>query len=373
MERYQKKQILKDLSAKMVFLVGPRQVGKTWLAKQIAETYSHPLYLNYDDLDNRKIIEQRSWLSTVNLIVFDELHKMKEWKSYLKGVWDTRNENMKIIITGSARLDFMKTAGDALSGRFFTHRLLPFSVKEIGAHPYPSAVDRLMIRGGFPEPFLADDEVFHARWRQNYVDGLIRQDILDFERVHAFRSMQTLVQLLRKRVGTPVSYASLARDLALSPVTVARYIEILEALYIVFRVTPHHRNVGRSLLKEPKIYFFDTGLVTAGEGEQFENMVAVSLLKAVYGRNDCLGEQCSLRYLRTKDGKEVDFAVVRDDEPELYVEAKVTDASTHRGLSSFCELHRVPGVQAVADLRNERTEGRVEIRKAESWLGELFM
>ena len=373
MERYQKELIIKDLPDKMVFLAGPRQVGKTWLARNIAGQFPQSLYLNYDNIDDREIIRKRSWRSTTDLIIFGELHKMPEWKNYLKGIWDTRDQKPCILVTGSARLDYIKSGGDALSGRFFTHRLLPISVKEAASQSVPNVMERIMDRGGFPEPFLSDDGMFPDRWRQNYVDGLIRQDILDFERIHDFRAMQTLLQMLRRNVGSTISYASLARDLAISPMTVVRYLEILEALYIVFRVTPFHRNIGRSLLKEPKVYFFDTGLVAARGGAPFENMIALSLLKSLYGRVDYRGEQCALHYLRTKDGKEVDFAIVKDDTPELLVEVKTTDSELHKGLVSFCDLLSVPGVQVVAELRHERTIGRIDVRRAESWLMELFM
>lgn len=127
MERFQEAAILLDLKKKMVFLCGPRQVGKTWLAKKIASDFPKSVYLNYDRLEDREIIRREGWRSSAELLVLDEIHKMKGWKNYLKGVFDTRDPHLKILVTGSSRLEMFRHAGDSLAGRFFRHRLLPFS------------------------------------------------------------------------------------------------------------------------------------------------------------------------------------------------------------------------------------------------------
>jgi predicted AAA+ superfamily ATPase len=195
----------------------------------------------------------------------------------------------------------------------------------------PKATDRdmdaLLERGGFPEPFLAESVDDANRWRLQYIDGLIRTDILDFERVHDFRAIQLVFELLRRRVGSPVSYSSLARDTGCSPNTIKRYVGILESLFIVFRITPFHRNIGRSLLKEPKIYFYDTGLVLGDEGVRLENLVAISLLKYANWVEDSKGKKCSLQTLRTKEKKEVDFVIVEEDKPKLIIEVKLSDTA----------------------------------------------
>ncbi|HLD22071.1 MAG TPA: ATP-binding protein, partial [Patescibacteria group bacterium] len=306
MKRTQYAAILKDLRKKMVFLVGPRQAGKTYLAKKIATSFQHPVYLNYDKRADRKIIQDEAWLESTDLLILDELHKMPDWKTYIKGVFDTKTAHLCILVTGSARLDTFRSGGESLAGRQFTHHLFPFSPAELHDTPFSKNIDRFMQRGGFPEPFLVETGEDADRWRMQYIDGLIREDILDFENIHNLRAIQLLLDMLREMVGSPISYSSIAYDVGISPMTVKKYINILESLYIVFRVTPFTKNIARSLLKEPKIYFFDTGMVLNDTGKRFENMVAVCLLKYVYERIDYRGKRTALHYLRTKEGKEVD-------------------------------------------------------------------
>ncbi len=367
MERKQKQQIISDLSKKMVFLTGPRQVGKTWLAKDIARDFPDSVYLNYDSLVDRKIIMTEAWLPRTDLLILDELHKMPMWKNYLKGVFDTKPEGMKILVTGSARLEVFRQSGDSLAGRFFRHRLLPLSPADFD----DQNLERLMTRGGFPEPFLAEDDRDADRWRMQYVDGLIRSDILDFEKIHDFKSMQMVLELLRSRVGSPVSYASIAEDVQISPNTVKKYIQILESLFIVFRVPPFAKNIARSIIKEPKIYFFDTGMVNGDEGIRFENTVALSLLKHVCHQEDCLGKPWTLNYLRTKDKDEVDFCLVNNDRPELMIEAKRSDASPARSLMVFHKKYQIPGMQLVLHLKTEKVENGIEVRRGNDYLKTL--
>jgi predicted AAA+ superfamily ATPase len=363
--------IEKDMPGKMVFLVGPRQVGKTWLAKSLTKKYKTAAYLNYDSSADRKMIRSESWLPSSDLVVLDEIHKMPKWKNYLKGVFDTKRESLRLLVTGSARLDTFRKGGDSMAGRFFTHRLFPFTPAELAGTEYDGCIDRLLERGGFPEPFLSDEEDFHNRWRRQYLDGLIRNDILDFENVHDLKAIQTVFELLRERVGSPVSLSSIARDVSISPNTVKRYLQIFEDLYIVFRVRPFSRNIARSLLKEPKIYFFDTGLVKGDSGVKFENLTALSLYSRICSRQDIKGENVDLCYIRTKEGREVDFCVTKDNTCESLVEAKFSDDSVSKQLRYFTQKLNVPGVQCVKDLRREFRDGLVEVRDAGSYLKEL--
>ncbi len=370
MERYKKSIILKDLKKKMVILSGPRQVGKTWLSKSIGEEYSNPLYLNYDATDHRVVIEERSWLDSVDLLVLDELHKMPNWKNYLKGIYDTKSSNLHILVTGSARLETFRGMGDSLAGRFFHHRLFPFSISEI-PKPKNSDIDKLMLLGGFPEPFIANDKLEASRWRSQYIDGLIREDILDFEKVHDFKKIQMTLELLRQRVGFPISYKSIADDIAASPNTVKRYIEIFEALFIIFRVSPYSKNIARSLLKEPKIYFYDTGMVQADEGVLFENLVALSLLKSQKTHEEETGEKSSLMYLRTKDKREIDFCRVINNEIKDAIEVKLSDDSISKSTLYFREKYNFDVKQVVKNLRLERKEKSIELIKGFSFLKKL--
>ncbi len=367
MERIQKSLILKDLKKKMVFIVGPRQVGKTWLSKNLVKEFSNHQYLNYDDFEDRKIIRNKSWLPKVNLLIFDELHKMKGWKNYLKGVFDTKDPNTHILVTGSARLDTFRQAGDSLAGRFFGHRLYPFTLLEFSNFT-ENDFDKLIQRGGFPEPFLAESENEANRWRQQYLDGLIRTDILDFEKIHDLRAILGVLDRLRNQVGSPVSYKAISEDVQISPLTVKKYIQILEALFIVFIVRPFSKNMARSILKEPKIYFFDTGLVKGDEGARFENHMALELLRRQHALADYKGADAGLFYLRTKDKKEVDFVLVENEKIETIVEVKISDRNISKNLKFFTQKYDLPGVQVLKNLRNGFREGKIEVRNALEWL-----
>ena len=365
--------IKKDLERKIVFIKGPRQAGKTTLARML--TPSHD-YFNFDFPPHRLDIKQRSWDRKKELVIFDELHKMKGWKSWLKGVYDVEGPAPALVVTGSARLDVMRKSGDSLAGRFFEYHLHPFDVKETAGEVLPAdALERIMTVGGFPEPFLENDRTFYERWRRSHTDMILRQDMIDLESVRDIAAMETLVELLRRRVGLPVSYSSLARDLERDAGTVKRWLGLLESMYVVFPVRPFHRNIARSILKEPKYYFYDTGFVEGGVGPRFENLCACALLKEIHRVSDCLGRDVRLHYLRTKDGRELDFAVIEQGRPALLIEAKHSDATPSRSFSHFAGFfHGAHATQLVKEIDKERTyPDGVEVRGAVKWLAALTL
>lgn len=375
MDRHLKEPLLADLKKKMVLLTGPRQVGKTHLAKDLMRTFKKPSYLNHDVLGDVKILNEQAWPLDSDLLIFDELHKMKGWKAYLKGVFDGRQHGQAILVTGSARMETFRQSGESLAGRYYHFHLLPLSVRELdGQMPPREALDRLNRLGGFPEPLLSDSEKEAARWRTQYYSDLIREDILEIGRVGEIRAMSNLFALLRGRVGSPLSYSSLARDLQISQPTVKRYIEILEALYVVFLVRPFHRNVARAILKEPKLYFYDSGLVQGDEGVRLENTVALCLLKHAAFLKDVSGRELSLHYLRTKDAKEVDFALSEEGLVKELMEVKLSSSQVSPSLRHFKERF-FPDAAAtllVANLAKERRDGPFRVRPAADRLLELM-
>lgn len=372
MKRYLDDLVLNDLATKMVVLTGPRQVGKTTLARQLMSSFVSAQYLNWDVLQDRMVLQRQSWNPRARLLVMDEIHKMRDWKAWLKGVFDGRSLEQALLVTGSARMETFRQGGDSLAGRYFAFRLHPFSVREWCEQKKvapANALDHLLARGGFPEPCLAADAVQADRWRAQYFNDLIREDVLEFSRLHEINTMRLFVELLRERVGSPLSLASIARDLAVSPATLKRYLDILQALFIVFTVQPWHHNIARAILQSPKVYFFDTGLVRGDDGIRLENAVAGMLLKHVHFLQDTAGRSAGLHYIRTKDGAEVDFALSEDGKMVQMIECKWGDSKPHRGLMRFAEQFAdADAVQVVYELRQEEFRNGIKITDAANWL-----
>ena len=375
MKRYLDDRVRLDLAQKMVFLTGPRQVGKTTLSQQLM-VQTGGQYLNYDVAADRALILKQRWRPQAALLVLDEIHKMPHWKNWLKGVYDGKPAAQRLLVTGSARLDTFRQSGESLAGRFFGIRLHPISVREwceqTGAQA-DVALTHLLERGGFPEPCLAASLEQAERWRRQYFDGLVRDDVLEFSRIQEVNTIKLFAQMLRSRVGSPLSLASMARDLAVSPVTLKKYLDILEALFVVFVVRPWHDKIARSVLQAPKVYFYDTGLVEGDEGIRFENLMATALLKHVQWQHDVLGREAGLHYIRTKDDAEVDFVLSEKKQLTHLVECKLSDDKPHRGLRRFALQH--PGAQAsqvVRNLRHSYSVGELTLSRADEFLNGLL-
>lgn len=350
--RYIKLPIQHDLKKKMVFIGGPRQVGKTTLAREILAESDSGRYLNWDYDDDRQAILQKKWSCDDKLLIFDELHKYPQWKSWVKGLYDVAGQQHQILVTGSARLDVYRQGGDSLLGRYHYWRLHPFTLDEIPAGMTPQdAFQRLMTLGGFPEPFLANDLRESRRWRKERFDKVLQEDIRDLESIRNIQALRLLLDLLRTRVGGMVVISNLAQDIQIAPQTAQSWLEALERMYVVFRVMPYARDVARAILKPPKVYFFDNADVADEQGARFENLIATTLLKRLHYREDYEGYRCELRYIRDKEGHEVDFAILQDGVLEELIEVKYSDDGISSSLRYFTErLKPKRATQIVATL-----------------------
>ncbi len=338
----------------MAFVAGPRQIGKTTVCRALA---SPGAYFNWDDSDHRRAISagpaeiaKRVGVDQLRegkpVVVFDELHRFARWKAFLKGLFDTHGESMRIVVTGSSRLDVYRRGGDSLMGRYMLYRMHPLTIAElIDARPgdgpirAPIAIDdaryeRLRLRGGYPEPFAMDDDRFSTRWQSLRTQQLVREDVRDLTGIRELDQLEVLVNLLTDRSGMALSYSNLAGEVQVSVDTMRRWISTLCTLHHGFLVRPWHRNVARSLRKEPKWYVSDWAAVT-DPGARAETFVAGHMKRAVETWTDRGLGNFDLHYLRDKEQREVDFLVTRDKKPWFLVEAKLADMGLSPHLAYF--------------------------------------
>lgn len=351
MKRVLYNQIKNDLSKKMVILVGPRQSGKTYLAREIAKSYKNHQYLNCDSYLSEKIVREGTWNKSADLLIFDEVHKIPKWKNIVKGAYDELFPNTHILVTGSARLEAYHHFGESMAGRYFQHNMFPFSIEEIFESDGRRGIERLVQQGGFPEIYLSDDEIHNNRWRTSYFDGLIREDVFSLSNIHDQRALRILIEILKAKVSTPIVYENIRKNLTIDSIaTVQKYIELLESLYLIFKIHPYSHNIERSIRKQPKIYFFDQGNVEDEIGKKFENFVALELFNQCVTKSNLTGVKHELRYVRKQSGQEVDFLVVRDGEPIHLVEAKSSDTTISNGLKYFKKMF--PDIKATQVVYN---------------------
>ncbi len=355
----------------MIFVVGPRQVGKTTLCKELVSEYE---YFNWDNQDHRTLIiggpgkiGEEIGLNKLQekykIVIFDEIHKYSKWKEFLKGFFDVYGDNTKIIVTGSSRLDVFKRGGDSLMGRYFLHRLHPLSIREIVEPEFsdeeihtPLSIDNkrfdsLYKFGGFPEPFLKTNVRFSNRWKNLRKQQLFYEDIRDTTRVQEIYQIELLAEIMRNQTGQLTNYSNLALRVRVSVDTIRRWIKILESLYYCFTIQPWSSNISRSLLKQPKIYLWDWSNID-DNGAKMENFVASHLLKAVHWWIDNGFGDYNLYFLRDKDKREVDFLVVKNQKPWFLVEVKLDQQrSVSKSLIYFQKKIKAPhAFQAVFSL-----------------------
>lgn len=389
-KRYLVDHILRDLDEKMVFIGGARQVGKTSMATYIAQNhFKSSDYMNWDVREDRRNIIQSKFKGDAEIILFDEIHKYKDWKNYLKGQFDKHRGDFKILVMGSARLDVYRRGGDSLMGRYFYYRLHPFSLAEsIGKRnavkplseinilsataEASEALAALIKLGGFPEPFLKQDERDSRRWHTQRLERLVKEDIRDLENIRDLSALQILVDLLPTKVGSRLSLNSLREDLDVAHKTVAKWMDILERFYYHFRIYPFAHQRIRSLKKEPKLYLWDWSEMTGNDGAKLENVVASHLLKLCHFLNDVDGYKTELYFLRDIDGREVDFLVTDDGKPWFAVEVKSSASDISKTLSYFGSKLDIPFLYQVVDGRNvDIRKDRIRMLSMEKFLSSL--
>jgi predicted AAA+ superfamily ATPase len=337
--RYLTKQIQQDLTKKMVFVGGPRQVGKTTLAKTFLKDGEG--YLNWDVPEQRERILKKE-LPAAPLWIFDEIHKYRGWRNYLKGLYDSKPSHQQILVTGSARLDFYRFSGDSLQGRYHYLRLHPLSMAELKSNDQEDLM-RLLLLSGFPEPYFSGSAIESKRWSREYRTRLIREDLVQLERVQDLGHIELLAMRLPELVGSPLSINAIREDLQVSHKAVATWLQILERLYAIFRISPFGSPKIRAVKKEQKHYQFDWTLVP-DMSFRFENLVASALLKWIHFQQDTRGEDVDLYYFRDVDGREVDFVIVSNKKPIQLIECKWNDAPVSSSLRYLKE--RFPEAKA---------------------------
>lgn len=366
MKRYCEDFVRADLEKKMVFIGGPRQVGKTILSKKLcAERGKQCEYFNWDVDEDRQAIRNKRWRDDSELVIFDELHKYPRWKNWIKGVYDSKPREQQYIVTGSARLDVYKRGGDSLMGRYHYWRLHPLTLDELPQDmSLQEGYERLMSIGGFPEPFLLGDEREARRWRRERFDRIIREDIRDLENVRELQLLSIFIDALRERVSSTITLANIAEDLEVSPNTVKSWLNITERMYISFVLTPLIKNVPRAIKKPPKIYFYDNADVIEKDkkGARLENLIATTLIKRLHFIEDYYGYRCKMHYIRDKDGREVDFVILVDNKITDLIEVKYANTNISTSLKYYNnKLKPERAIQIVGDLKRPFDSGGIRV------------
>jgi len=363
-------------------------VGKTTLTnKLLAKDFQKTAYFNWDNRNDRKKIISSDWPGDATLIILDEVHKYKKWKTLVKGEYDKLKDKFKFIITGSARLDLYRKGGDSLQGRYHYHRLHPFSLAELlnkknypeifkelsfDSHGAASDLESLYRFGGFPEVLINQNSRLLRRWHNEKIERLFREDIREIEAIRDIGNMKLLSDLLPERVGSLLSINSLREDIEVSHRAVTNWLNILESFYYLFRIHPYTSKAIRSIKKETKLYLWDWSEVEE-EGPKFENLIASHLLKLVHFLHDYEGYKIQLYFLRDITKKEVDFLITIDQKPWFAVEAKLTDVTISPHLNYFKEKLHIPYIYQVVKKENiDRIMNNIRIISADKFLTGLI-
>ncbi len=371
-QRYIKIPVADDLKTRMVFIGGPRQVGKTTFALSFLPKpiESHPAYLNWDDISIRASLLKGELPSNEKNIVLDEIHKYARWRNLVKGFYDTNKSEISFIITGSARLDYYSKGGDSLQGRYHYYRLHPFSLTELDSDPGKKDFEVLLKFGGFPEPLLRAEEKFWRRWQRERLHRVIYEDIRDLENIKEISLLELLAQELPNRVGSPLSVKNIKEILQVAHETVERWLKIFERIYYSFRIPPYGPPKIRAVKKEQKLYLWDWSLLP-DSGPRFENFIASHLLKYCHFIEDTEGFSMELRFLRDTDKREIDFVVLKEGVPKFAVECKTGEKSISPAIFYFKERTHIPDFYQVHQGTKDYKKNGVRVLPVETFLKEL--
>ena len=382
--RYLTEGVLQDLQEKMVFIGGARQVGKTTFAvKIIGKKMGRFAYYNWDNRSDRQAVMRSDWPGDADLIILDEIHKLRNWKRLVKGEYDKLKERYRFLVTGSARLDIYRRGGDSLQGRYHYYRLHPFSLAElmdapprievmkeipVGDRPNPRGFDALFRFGGFPEPLFRAEERLLRRWHNEKIERMVREDITEIEQIRDLGHMKLLSDMLPARVGSLLSVNALREELEVSHRAVSSWLNVLEAFYYHFGIHPYIGKALRSIKKQPKLYLWDWSEVN-DPSARFENLVAAHLLKTCHYLYDHEGYKAALFFLRNVDKKEVDFLVTVDQKPWFAVEAKLSERTISPALYYYKERLKIPFVyQVIMETGVHRFANGVHVISADRFL-----
>lgn len=358
----------------LIFLIGPRQSGKTTLSKIIANDFNNNIYFNWDIIKHRnKFVNDNYFFENIvrtdksnPLIILDEFHKFKNWKQYLKGVYDNFANEYKFLVTGSGRLNLNEKTGESLAGRYFRFTLFPLTISEFfikrdindflsnplehfdinNENETKNIWDQLFIFGGFPEPFFRAKKTFLNKWINTFSKNIIREDISIITNIKRISDIDVLYSMLSFKIGSPISRNSIARDIGASFVSIDNWLKIMEAFYLIFSISPYYKSISRSIRKEKKIYLFNYAEIN-DNGKKFENMIGLELLRFIYSQNEKGIGNFKLNYLRNKEKEEVDFLITLDDKPKLLIEAKFNDTSLSPSIFKFQNILKIPAIQLV--------------------------
>lgn len=301
-----------------VVLTGPRQSGKSTLAKNILK---NSVYTSLEDLDEREFArsDPRGFLKHFeNGGIIDEIQKLPELMSYLQSFLDNKKKGVPIILTGSAQLTLLTNVSQTLAGRTAIIELLPLSYQELEkANVAPKSLEQLLFKGFYPR--LYKEKINPSDWQQDYIKTYIERDIRDLLKIHDLGTFQRFLKMCAGRAGQIINLSSLANDCGISHSTASAWLNILEATYIIFRLEPHYKNFSKRIIKSPKLFFYDTGLLcfllnikSAIELENHpfrgaiaENWVATEIIKSKFN----IHKPRNFYFWRDNKGNEVDFII----------------------------------------------------------------